>query len=132
MNKDVLEIVNGLTEKSEQKKVIWVHASSVNALNLEYPIELTSEDFAVHSSTYTINIFRRTKDNGVGINIHNDEGTLVTSEMVTPDDPDHKIADKLLGLARKYALGEDKLLREITESLKKPGVIGGDNDEFPF
>jgi hypothetical protein len=125
MNKDLLEIVNGLIEKSKEKGVLWVHGSSLSETNLEGNVTPEDEDFAVHTPTYTINIFKRSVPApGIGLNIHNEFGNIVTQENLTPDDSDFDKLWELFTLAKRYVFDEDKLLEKIKESLKSPGVLG--------
>jgi len=138
MKNDMLEIVTGLIEKSKKDQVNWVHANQVSQLmNGEWGPSDIVNDFAVSTPNFTINIFESsTKVNNdklptIRLNIHDAYGNLATHIESAVNDPDYKILEELLDLAKAYARDEESLLRTIKNDLRKTGVLGGD-DDIPF
>lgn len=136
MKDEIKEIVLGLIEKSEKNEVNWVH---VNETNLAEDGTSTIEhDYAVSTSHFSINLFTTTEDVGdvkvgaIRFNIHNNRGDLVSFTSAKLNEPDYEILNKLLELAKKIVLGEDKLLNTIKNDLLKPGVLGTEDDDIAF
>ncbi len=129
MNKDMKDVVLALLEKSKAKEVRWVHASTVDDINPEGMIPMDAQDFAVHTPSYTINIYRSDSDGTIRLLLYNEFANLVTNEPVSTDDPFYSTMAELVDLARRYALDEDKLLRRIKASLKESGVLGSSKPE---
>src|SRR5690349_5426893 len=117
MKDELKPIVQGLVKKSLEDKVAWVHASAVSRLNEEAEIPTGAEDYAVSTSSYTINLFRITDVTPeshkmvIRINILNEVGDVVTSDAVAEDEEEYGMMENLLNLARKAALGEERVLK---------------------
>src|SRR5688572_30387134 len=106
MNQDMKDIILALIEKSKAKQVHWVHARTIEAINPDNDDpDPAAEDFAVHTPTYTINLYRSPNHPTIRLLIYNEEADLVTNEPVSPDDPFFSKMRELLDLARRYALG---------------------------
>ena len=125
MNSDVLEIVRGLLEKSKKDEVKWVHASQVSQLNVDGMESSLTDDYAVSTQSFTINIYKlESRGNGeIQLNFHNSFGDSVTVVSALPGDFDYEILEKVLNLAAKYVKGEELLLKTILKDLKAPRCV---------
>jgi pyruvate carboxylase len=146
MNEDTRPIIEGLLKKAREDKVAWVHASTIGRLNYEAPIDPADEDFAVNTSSFTINVFRittvanETVKHGVRINIVNEQGNVIMTDIAYPGDNMYTALAELITLARKAITHEDEILKKIMDGLNKPGVFGStdsnpatdDDDDVPF
>jgi hypothetical protein len=136
MKDELKPIIEGLLTKSRLKQVAWRHASTMSTFS-DVSIDPSDEDYAVSTSSYTLNLFRTlpSPDNqhkfGVRLNILNDAGHVVTGDTIYEGDPEYPAMNLLLDLAREAALGASNILKNIIENLKKPGVFGSTDTEPP-
>jgi hypothetical protein len=138
MKSEIRAIVEGLLKKSREDKVAWVHASTVGRLTSEEGVDPSSEDYAVNTPSYTINVFKTIDISPSGpkrvirINILNELGDVVTNHTANEDEKEYPMMEELIELARNSVIGEERVLKKIMEGLSKPGIFGSTDDEVPF
>lgn len=131
MTPEIKEIVQRLIEKTKKKQVKWHRAADIlNESDDDW-------DYAVSTSNSTINIFRYFHANengkliyGIRLNIINNRGTVIHSELILTNEPDYELLNELLELARGRVMNLDETLKKLKEELNDDSVLG-DND-IPF
>lgn len=133
MKEEIKTIILGLIEKTQKNQVNWVHINETNLIQNEEGPSNIEDDYAVSTSSFSINIFKKERVNksAIRLNILNDRGNLVTYIEAEKGESDYILLSDLLTITKKYVLGEDRLLNNIKEDLAKPGVLGK-VDDVPF
>jgi hypothetical protein len=138
MKDEIRAVIEGLLKKSQEDKVAWVHASTLDSTNPdEAPVDPAAADYAVSTSSFTINVFRSRlgRDNApkhsIRVNFLNEVGSVVSSDVASEGEEDYLLMENLLKMAEKYVLGadEERVLKRILDGLNKPGVFGSTDTE---
>lgn len=131
---DVLEILNGLLDRSRKKEVEWLESQVARYGGFG--------DFMVVFPNSSLVIWENLNDGELGGRIFNNRGDVVVSFDTTSGDADsHQLLSELMDLARRKVLRADETFAEIQKAIVSNPRVGDvpkraqvvdDDEEVPF
>ncbi len=122
MDKIVEQVLNGLIQKTIQKKTIWQESSTKG----EYKI-------LFDGATLTIGYYSDNYGHPFYIlKIFNNEGKLIVKEMINSSDASSALLRSLFSVAQESCLRKNETLSSILSQLNNDTTIGSDDEVLPF